>query len=194
MEDALKAKTHYTLSEYIEYEEHSPIRSEYYQGELFAMAGTSDVHNRIAQNLTFALRTATKGGLCEAYIENVKAELVPDEFYCYPDVMLTCDPRDKQDRYIKRYPRIIAEVLSPGTESYDRNKKQPHYLRLPTLQALLLISQSAIQVELFLRKGGDWVYSFYTSRADVLQIDGIEMTVADLYEGANLVELIEREA
>ncbi|GAB4422129.1 MAG: Uma2 family endonuclease [Bacteroidia bacterium] len=185
MGQALEIKTHYTLAEYLVHEEHSPVRSDYYCGELFAMAGTSDVHNLLAQNLTFALRT--RGGPCRTYMENLKLEVIPDQFYVYPDVLFTCDPRDQADHYVKRYPRILAEVLSPGTESYDRKQKLPRYLQLPTLDALLLIWQSAVQVELYMRKGSEWVFSIHTDRADSFQIGDIQLSVAMLYEGVEPV-------
>ncbi|MDX1908235.1 MAG: Uma2 family endonuclease [Bacteroidia bacterium] len=183
MGHALELKTHYTLAEYLEHEEHALYRAEYYQGELFAMAGTSDIHNRLAQNLTFGLRLGIKGGPCEIYIENLKLELVPEVWYVYPDVMLTCDPRDREDRYIKRHPRLLAEILSPGTEGYDRQHKLPRYLQLPTLEALLLVSQTAIHVELFERKGTEWVYRAYTAVTDTIQIGEITLPVAVIYEG-----------
>jgi Uma2 family endonuclease len=186
MGHALELKTRYTVAEYLEHEELSEFRSEYFEGELFAMAGTSDIHNRIAQNVTFGLRQATKGSGCELYMENLKLELLPGAYYVYPDVVLTCDPRDREDRYVKRYPKVLVEVLSPGTESYDRRHKVPRYLALPSLEALLLVSQSAVHAELFVRKGAEWVYSAHTDLSAVLELGGLRLTLGEVYEGVEL--------
>lgn len=183
MGHALELKTRYSLADYLQNEEQSPFRSEYFRGELFAMAGTSDVHNKIAQNLTFSLRLATRGGPCDLFIENLKLELQANEHYVYPDVMLTCDARDRADRYVKRHPRILAEVLSSGTEAHDRFFKLPRYLQLPSLEAMLLVGQTGLQVELYLRKGEEWVFSVFTSPEEEVVIGEIRFLVKELYEG-----------
>ncbi|MDX2285473.1 MAG: Uma2 family endonuclease, partial [Bacteroidia bacterium] len=144
---ALEVKTHYSVAEYLEHEELSAVRSEYFRGELFAMAGTSDAHNEIAGNVYALFKTRKGGDACKAYIENIKVELLPGVYYVYPDVVLTCDARDREDRYVKRYPKVLVEVLSPGTEAYDRRHKLPRYLALPSLEALLLVSQSEVHAE-----------------------------------------------
>ena len=193
MGQALEVRTRFSLADYLDHEERSQFRSDFYQGELFAMAGTSDVHNEITGNLYSLLRTRKKSASCRAYMENVKLELLPGQFYVYPDVMLTCDPRDEQDRYLKRFPRILAEVLSPGTEAYDRNKKLPYYLQIPTLEALLFLSQSEQKIELFLRKGQEWIFSVHTRPDETLHIGDLVLSVAELYEGVNWKAMAEED-
>ncbi len=183
MGHALELKTRYSLADYLQHEEQSPFRSEYFRGELFAMAGTSDVHNEIAGNLYALLKGRVAGSGCKAFIENLKLELQANEHYVYPDVMLTCDARDRADRYVKRHPRILAEVLSSGTEAHDRFFKLPRYLQLPSLEAMLLVGQAGIQVELYLRKGEEWVFSVFTSPEEEVVIGEIRFLVKELYEG-----------
>ncbi len=172
----------HSVAEYLEREEQNPLRSEYYRGELFAMAGTSDAHNEITGNIYAQLKSRSLAKGCKAYIENLKLELIPGEYYVYPDVMLTCDPRDKEDRYIKRYPRLLVEVLSPGTENHDRDNKLPRYLQIPSLEALLLVSQTTTKVELYLRKEEEWLFSVFVSPTDEIRIGDLKLTLAEVYE------------
>ena len=125
MEEAIKKQM--SVEEYFELEKNSEIRHEYYQGEMFAMAGTTDIHNTIVLNCAMALRNALKGKNCNIYTESVKSEVQKDEYYTYPDVMVTCDKRDKNDSYTKRFPIIIIEVLSKSTEDHDRGFKFVKY-------------------------------------------------------------------
>ena len=108
----------YTYEEYLELEEHSELRQEYYYGEIFALAGTSIVHNDIALNSTFALRTVLreKGKTCKVNSESVKVEIKSQNHYTYPDVVVSCSEKEDENKSIK-YPILIVEVLSNSTRN-----------------------------------------------------------------------------
>jgi Uma2 family endonuclease len=119
-------KKHYTVEEYFALEEISEIRHEYFNGEIFAMAGTTLNHNRIAQNIGFSLRSSKKSH-CDIFIENVKLEAIKDFYYPYPDVMLTCNLFDLREKNKIAHPSLIVEVLSTSTEKYDKTVKLKKY-------------------------------------------------------------------
>lgn len=148
--------------EYLSIERRSPIRHEYQRGLVYAMAGGSDNHDRIAFNLLKLIDNHLGDRTdCRFHSGNVKVNYEA-EFYYYPDVFVTCDPRDRQDRYIKRYPKLIVEVLSPGTEAFDREGKFNDYAKLDSLEEYVLISQTEPQVECRRRTpAGDWQTVIY---------------------------------
>ena len=143
-----------SISDYLQGEQHSPIRHEYLNGEIFAMTGGSEEHNRIAGNLYAALLSHLRGSGCKTFIADMKVQIQDgvnrsDIFY-YPDVMVTCDPQDQQ-RYYKTRPCLIVEVLSPSTEKLDRREKRLNYQTLASLQDYLLVRQDRAEVDLYHR-------------------------------------------
>lgn len=136
--------------EYLAGEQNSDIRHEYLAGQVFAMAGAGEKHNRIAGNLFFHLRAAARGKPCGVFISDMKLRVVQNDAYYYPDVMVTCDPNDSESLY-KRSPCLVVEVLSPSTEAIDRREKLMAYRGLPSLRYYLLVSQETRQVECYAR-------------------------------------------
>ena len=136
--------------EYLEGEQRSDIRHEYLAGQVFAMAGAGENHNRIAGNLFFHLRAATRGKPCGVFISDMKLRVEQNDAYYYPDVMLTCDPADSESLY-KRSPCLVVEVLSPSTEAIDRREKLMAYRNLSSLRYYLLVAQEKRQVECHMR-------------------------------------------
>ncbi|MEM1370519.1 MAG: Uma2 family endonuclease, partial [Cyanobacteria bacterium P01_H01_bin.15] len=98
-------------TDYLNIELDSSIRHEYRRGLVYAMAGGTDNHDRIALNLLTRLNLHLGDSVCRFHSGNVKVNF-RDEFYYYPDAFVTCDQRDRDDRYIKRYPKLVVEVLS----------------------------------------------------------------------------------
>jgi Uma2 family endonuclease len=136
----------FSPEEYLAMEQENSIRHEYRQGLVYAMAGGSDDHSRLAINLLTELNLHLREGDCQFFSGDVKVNYKADFFY-YPDAFVTCDPRDRQDRYVKRYPKLIAEVLSPATEEFDRRDKFEDYAHLDSLEEYVLIAQDAVEVE-----------------------------------------------
>ena len=193
MANPAEKKTIFTVEEYFKIEEESEIRHEYLNGELFAMAGGSDIHNEIVNNTFFSLRSnlTIKSSGCKIYTENVKLELQKDQYYVYPDLMLTCNQEDSQERYFKRNPLLIVEVLSPSTLSYDKGgKKFHHYLKIPSLEYYLLISQEEVRVECFSRveNGQGWYYQVFESLGARILFKklGMEINLKDIYQGIEI--------
>ena len=144
-------KKHYTFQEYLKLEQREHIRYEYFKGEVFAMAGASLNHGDIVSNINSSLRGTFRSRGCRSFQESYKLELLDNDYYVYPDVILTCDGEDLQSKYVIKHPVLIAEVFSPSTESFDRKVKYKRYARLASLKYLLFVAQERPFVELFSR-------------------------------------------
>ncbi|MEC4815026.1 MAG: Uma2 family endonuclease [Scytonema sp. PMC 1069.18] len=143
--------------EYLEAEKTSQIKHEYIDGKVYAMAGASDAHVTISMNLALMLRNHVRGSGCRVYMVDMKAHIKVINRYYYPDIMVTCDIRDGEFEYFKRFPSLIIEVLSDSTEALDRGKKFANYRRLESLQEYVLVSQETMSVECFRRnEQGRW--------------------------------------
>jgi Uma2 family endonuclease len=154
--------------DYLAGEEISPIKHEYIDGEVYAMAGASDAHVTISLNLASVLRNHVRGTGCRVYMADMKAQIDRANIYYYPDVMVTCDARDRELTNHKKYPCLIVEVLSPKTEAFDRGDKFADYQQLETLQEYVLISQKRQRVECFRRNAeGLWVLQFYFPGSEI---------------------------
>ena len=174
--------------EYLDLEARSDIKHEYIDGEVYAMAGSSDDHAAIVINLSALLKSHLRGGRCRHFVQDLKAQITRRSRYYYPDLMVTCDDRDKLDRYVKRHYKMIIEVLSDSTERFDRGKKFEDYRRSPLLEEYVLISQNRMNVEVYRRNAaGRWELQAYHEgdRVELVSV-GLEFAIADLYEDVTL--------
>ncbi len=178
---------YYTVEEYFDLEETAEYKSEYYQGEILAMAGGSANHNRIAGNVFIALSDALRTKPCEAFIGDLRVWVKQVDLYTYPDVMVVCNglefAHDRTDTITN--PIVIFEVLSPSTESYDRGKKFEFYRTIETLKDYVLIDQERVHVEYFRQlDDGQWLLSVFDDEADTLTLQsiGVEMLLSDIYQ------------
>ncbi len=181
-----------TISEYLEWEPLQELRYEYVYGAVIAMTGGSIPHNDIALNLYRALYPPVQSNGCRINVADVKVEVNSSSPYYYPDVVVTCDPRDITARKLLRHPKLIVEVLSPGTEAKDRGKKFAHYRSSPTLQEYVLIESEKVGVECYRRgEGRLWLYYPYTA-GDVITLESIDFSfaIALLYENVTFEEEI----
>lgn len=133
-----------TPAEYLEIERAAPCRSEYFDGEMFAMAGGSPRHSLIKVNIGSEIRERLKRSSCTAYDSDLRILVSATGLYTYPDVSVICGPLEFQDQRQDTVlnPRLIVEVLSDSTEAYDRGKKFSHYPRRicpPTLHLMLWV-------------------------------------------------------
>ncbi len=171
--------------DYLALERQSPIRHEYRYGLVYAMAGGSDNHDRIAFNLLSLIDNHFgNASNCRFHSGNVKVNYRSD-FYYYPDAFVTCDPRDRSDRYIKRYPKLIVEVLSPSTQIFDLGEKFNDYQALETLEEYVLISQDSQCVECRRRTPtNSWQTIVYEpDQLVLLKSINLKFAIADLYRG-----------
>ncbi len=174
-----------SVSDYLNRELTSSIRHEYLGGQIFAMSGGSEEHNRIALNIASFLRFHLRGSGCKTFIADMKVRLAKnsvDVFY-YPDVMVTCDGEDRE-RFYKVSPCLVVEVLSPSTENLDRREKRLNYQSLPSLQEYVLVSQEEMKVEVYRREAGEnWSVEIFGER-DRLELESVRLTlmVTDIYD------------
>ncbi|HEY9661002.1 MAG TPA: Uma2 family endonuclease [Allocoleopsis sp.] len=179
------AVPHYISPEdYLDIEHQSPIRHEYRRGLAYAMVGGTDNHDRLALNLLSLINSHLGDSDCRFHSGTVKVNY-QDQFYYYPDAFVTCDPRDRTDRYIKRYPKMIAEVLSSSTQAFDVGEKFNDYQQIESLEEYVLISQERQRVECRRRTTTNtWETVIYEAgdRVVLKSID-LEFAISELYRG-----------
>ena len=174
-----------TIEEYLEWEPLQDVRYEYVNGKVFAMTGGTIPHNDIALNLYRTLYPHLRSRGCRANVSDVKVQVSPKSAYYYPDVIVSCDPQDLNARKFIQSPKLIAEVLSPGTSAKDRGEKFTYYLTIPTLQEYIMIDSEKISVERYSRgEGRMWLYYPYQA-GDTITLSSIEFDcpIELLYEG-----------
>jgi Uma2 family endonuclease len=177
-----------TVDEYLEAEANSQIKHEYRDGYIYAMAGASDAHVTIAGNLFAIFRNHLRGSGCRAYVSDMRVNVATRNCYYYPDVLVTCNPIDRELTNYKQYPCLIVEVLSPSTEAFDRGDKFADYQQLESLQKYVLVSQTRQRVDYFQRSSqGLWVLQSY-DLGDTLQLTSIDcsLPVVDIFEDVAL--------
>ncbi len=182
---ALPKQDFITAEEYLAGEELTDIRHEYLGGSVYAMAGTTDDHNIICLNLVTHIRSHLRGGPCRVFMESVKLRLAVarDDFFYYPDIMVTCDPRDTE-KLFKRHPKLLIEVLSDHSERIDKREKFFSYTRIESLEEYVLVSQSTMEAVVFRRSAG-WEGVTVRGGAAELRLGSIDLGIplASLYDG-----------
>lgn len=181
-----KSYIYVSPEDYLEGEKVSPIKHEYRQGNIYAMAGASKAHVIIMGNVFALLRSHLRGSGCIPYIADTKVRIEVANTYYYPDVVVSCDERDRTypDEDFIRYPKLIVEVLSPTTAAFDRGEKFADYRTIETLQEYVLISQERVSVECFSRNAdGLWVLYPYAAGEEVrLRSVDLQCAIAAIYE------------
>jgi Uma2 family endonuclease len=174
------AKSRCTPEQYLALERKSPIKHEYYDGEIFAMAGASREHNLIAGNFYAEIRAQLRHRPCEVYMSDMRVLVSRTGLYTYPDIVAVCGEPQFQDSEVDTLlnPNLIVEVLSPSTEAYDRGRKFGHYRRLESLKEYVLVDQEQVRVERYTRQGDEWLLAELSSLEDTLRLDSIGCTVA----------------
>jgi Uma2 family endonuclease len=177
MENAT-GKTKYTYQEYLQLERDTDIRHEFWNGEVFAMAGGKRSHNEIALNVTSLLNNTFRPKGCKTYINDVKLELQVGNYYVYPDVLLTCD-KDDNDEYLVKKPSLIVEVLSKSTETYDRSVKLAQYRKIKSLRYYILVSQAKPMVEVYGRQNETSIFTYevYESLEEIVQLPALDFVL-----------------
>lgn len=182
---AIPKTSYLSPEEYLQLEERSDIKHEYIDGYAYAMAGANDAHVTITLNIATLLRNHVGGSGYRVYIADMKARIDSLNRFYYPDVMVTCDSRDRENMTSKKYPCLIIEVLSDSTEAFDRSDKFADYQQLDSLQEYVLINTKRQRVECFRRnQEGLWVLQSYTSSEDLFRLHSINFSarINDLYE------------
>jgi Uma2 family endonuclease len=144
---------------YLERERKAEFKSEYLEGEIYAMAGGSPRHSHITANVIGALWARLQGKPCRVLSSDMKVRASREGLYAYPDVSVVCGEMQFHDEHedVLTNPIVIVEVLSPSTEAYDRGKKFHQYQQIATLQHYLLVAQDTPCIDHYFRQDdGFW--------------------------------------
>jgi len=158
---AVLQQTHYTAEEYLSLERSASIKSEFHDGQIYAMTGVSRAHNLITINIARELSQQLKQRPCEAYINDMRVKAAKARSYHYPDIAVVCGTPEFEDAQLDTLlnPTLLIEVLSPSTEAYDRGGKFSHYRKIASLREYLLVTQDQAGIERYLRQGEVWILS-----------------------------------
>ena len=175
-----------TPDEYLALEEKADHKSEYYNGEIFAMSGASNNHNLITGNVHAALHQLLAKRPCRTYVSDMRLLTSPKGLYTYPDVMVVCGKIEfapKRDDTIMN-PIVLVEVLSDSTQAYDRGEKFALYRKIPALQEYIMISQYKPYIEHYRREGHFWVLETLETMDSILTLPSLECEIplAVMYE------------
>lgn len=165
-----------SLKEYLQWEETSGGKHEFYRGEILDMAGTTIRHNRITGNLFAHLHGHLKTGGCRSFGSDQRIRINPIDLSTYPDVSVICggEEADPVDRHAITNPRVIVEVLSKSTENYDRGRKFEFYQTLPSFIEYVLVYQTEARIIHYLRQpDGSWNYRLLVGFDETLLVESI---------------------
>jgi Uma2 family endonuclease len=182
----------YTIEEYLEMEEHSQEKHEYYQGEIFAMSGAKVAHNTISINAATLLSNQLKGRPCRPFSSDQRIHIEKNSLFTYPDISVVCgeiETRNNDDWNILN-PTVIVEVLSPSTRDYDHGLKFQLYRDIPSLKEYVLIDSESISVELFfINEHHHWELIEYKTLEESLILDSLQvkLDLKEIYEETKLV-------
>ncbi len=173
-----------SVEEYLEGEKFSEIRHEYVGGYVYAMAGASDDHNRIALNIAAELRDRLRGKRCEAFGADMKLKLAESQVFYYPDVMVSCDRSDNA-KYFRERPTVIFEILSSETERTDQREKLFAYGQIESLKVYVMVSQEKAELRVLRHnRPGPWAAEVISGQSATLKLPEIkaEIPLARIYE------------
>ncbi len=176
-----------TPEQYLEIERAAAYKSEYYHGEMFAMAGAGLAHNVLVANLVAGLHSQLRARPCRVLPSDMRVLVAATGLYTYPDVVVVCgDPQFTDQRFdTLTNPNLIVEVLSPSTEAYDRGRKFEQYGTIASLQEYLMVASDRVHVDLYTRQaGGRWLLTSANRLEDTLELESVNCRVAlaELYE------------
>ena len=170
-----------TEAEYLALERAAEFKSEFFDGEMFAMAGGSPMHSLIATKLAAEFTAQLKGRPCVAFNSDLRLKIEATGLFTYPDLSVVCGElqyaNDSDDTIVN--PTLLVEVLSNSTEAYDRGKKFEHYQQIPALKEYILVSQNEPRIEQYIRQpGGDWLLRQAAGMDATLAIPSLEITIS----------------
>jgi Uma2 family endonuclease len=183
-----------TPEEYLELERNAEFKSEYLDGQIYAMAGSSPEHSAITFNLSVEVGTQLRGKPCQGFSSDMEIRTSYDGLYAYPDLSIICGEPTFQDekRDVLLNPKVIFEVLSPSTERFDRGAKFLRYQIIESFTDYVLIAQDEARVEHFIRQAdGSWRYLIVRGLASRLHIASLDCVVSltGLYDKISFPEV-----
>lgn len=178
-------KTFISEGEYLELERQAPNKSEYYKGEIFAMAGATKEHNKIVASIISTVGQQLKGKKCSFFPSDIRVHNNFIGFYTYPDVTIVCCKEEYFDDNFDTLlnPTVIFEVLSAATEDYDRGTKFKLYRSIASLQNYVMVSSTEYAAEIYTRSNDNWILSTTRDKKDSILISSINLNLAlsDIY-------------
>lgn len=178
----------YRFAEYLALEEASNTKHEFLNGEIYAMAGGTPEHAALAVAVAAALLAQLRDGPCRVYSSDLRIRVRATGLATYPDVTVVCGglERDPDSASTVINPKLVVEVLSDGTESYDRGEKLDHYRRIPSLEAVVLVSHREPLMEVWERGAtGSWhTRAFRSAEAARLETLAVRLDVDEIYRAA----------
>ena len=166
--------------EYLAFDNASPIKHEFINGEIVAMVGSNENHNIISMNIAASLHSQLRDRPCKVYHADMRVNASPKGDYSYPDVAAVCGDAEflEAKRLTLLNPIVIVEVLSDSTRGYDREEKAQAYRTLPGLQAYLLIAQDAPYIEYYRRTDEGWLLQDIIGLAASVELHALGCTLA----------------
>lgn len=177
-----------TVEEYFAIEAKAERKSEFFDGEMFLMAGASREHNILTRNLTAELHNRLRGGPCQVFVADLRVKVDLTGLYTYPDLLIVCGTPEyaPENRDTLTNPKVVIEVLSDSTEKYDRTTKFRQYKQLPSLAEYVLVSQDEPLIERYVRlPDGTWAQSDFVGLEATLSLVAVPASVplAEVYSG-----------
>ncbi len=183
---AVVKQYHYTAEEYLVLERSASIKSEFHDGQVYAMTGASRAHNLIAINIGRELSQQLKKRPCEAYMNDMRVKAAKAGSYHYPDIAVVCGQAEFEDAQADTLlnPTLLVEVLSPSTEAYDRGGKFAHYRKIESLREFLLVMQDQPGIESYLRQGEVWILSEAIGLDETVHLESIDcvLSLREVYD------------
>lgn len=191
---AIPLKKHYTEAEFLEFERASPVKHEYFDGAIFAMAGASRQHNQLARNFSIEIGQQLKGRSCELFIADLRVKVQRTGLLTYPDLLIVCGEHEyledeRPDTLLN--PQVIIEVLSPSTQEWDRDLKFQHYQKIPSFREYVLVSQDKVMIDHhILNENGKWERQafFKVEEEFAFFTVPVRVKIADIYRGVELTD------
>lgn len=184
-------KTKLTAQEYLAIERKAERKSEFYDGEMFLMAGATREHNLIVTNIVSELRNQLKGKPCETYPSDMRVRVPATETYTYPDVVVVCDEPQFDDKEFDTLlnPTLIVEVLSRSTASYDRGGKFADYRAIESLKEYVVVAQNRYEIEHHAKQtDGRWMLTDVRGIERSVRLESVDCTLAlrEVYDRVKL--------
>lgn len=183
----LAVQHHYSLEEYAELEKSSEERLEYFDGNVWSMAGASEIHEELMVNIAAELKNKLRGRGCKVYGSNLRVKVPVYPPYRYPDVTAICGEGRFEDFYglkVLTNPSLIVEILSPSTEKFDIGDKFTYYKSIESFTEYLLVDQDKPHVVLYTKQTAEaWLHREYNSLNDKIYLPSLDcqISVEEIY-------------
>lgn len=186
-------KRRLTPQEYLAIERKAQFKSEFYHGEMYAMAGARYSHNRVLANLLSKIGYQLEGKDCFMLPNDMRVQISDKDNYFYPDAIIVCGKPQFEDNVFDTLlnPKVIFEVLSKSTEQFDRGKKFDEYCKIATLEEYVLVYQTKMQIQRFVRRSEDhWDLRIFKDDTSNFTLETVPVTIPlkAIYEGIDFTQ------